>query len=172
LFLWHLAEEVEHKSVAFDIHSHVAGNQDRKVFNHVRYLAAMVVALALVVSFVTWGTTVMLAGERRLHNPVAWIRLLRWSLTFAFELLTNLTISLFPSFHPTDLSDPLWYEVWLREFDSDTSTFPVWTEVPGALGIPTHPPSEESAPGRSESREESRSGPVGPGTKQRSAGRR
>ena len=130
LFLWHLAEEVEHKSAAFEIHRRVADFEDRPVLARLRLVASMVVALALVVAFVVWGTTVMLAGERRLHHPIAWFRLLRWSLVFAFELLGNLAVSLLPGFHPDDFVDPLFYEVWLREFDAATGTVPIWVDVP------------------------------------------
>ena len=74
LFLWHLAEEVEHKSSAHDVHRAIEG--ERWGFR-LRLVAAMVVARALVVGTVAAGTTVMLRAERRLLRPVAWIRLLR-----------------------------------------------------------------------------------------------
>lgn len=129
LFLWHLAEEVEHKSVAFEIHRHLVESENRTRRARLRLVAAMACALALVVVFVMWGTTVMLAGERRLHQPIAWFRLLRWSVIFAFELLGNLAVSLLPGFHPRDFVDPLFYEVWLREFDAATGTVPMWADV-------------------------------------------
>jgi len=154
LFLWHLAEEVEHKSVAFDINRHLELQGGRPARSRLRYLGAMITALSLVVTFVAWGTTVMLAGERRLHHPVAWFRLMRWSLGFAFELLANLTLSLLPGFHPDDLTDPLWYDVWLREFDADSATFPVWSAVPDGLGSTTQGPSGAANHVRSEGGEE------------------
>lgn len=144
LFLWHLAEEVEHKSSAHDVHRAVQGGRP---WFRVRLAAAMALALALVMAFVAAGTTVMLAAERRLHHPLAWARLIRWSLVFAFELLTNLALSLLPGHHPSDLADPLWYEVWLRELDQDTDhaagdpgepTLPLWNEM-------TTPPVPERA---------------------------
>jgi hypothetical protein len=112
LFLWHLAEEVEHKSVAFDV-------QEANGVSRWCRLRAMALALFLVVWFVVAGTTVMLWGERRLAHPVAWFRLTVWAVTFGFEVLPNLAVSLIPGFHPRQLTDPLWYEVWLRQLDHD-----------------------------------------------------
>lgn len=123
LFLWHLAEEVEHKSVAHDVYRAAVA---RSVRSTAVYLGAMAVALALVMVFVFAGTTVMLAAERRLWNPVSWIRLTWWAMWFAFELLTNLALSVFPSFHPTQLVDPAFYLNWLDEYDLGSATLPLW----------------------------------------------
>jgi predicted metal-dependent hydrolase len=124
LFLWHLAEEVEHKSVAYDLYWTIYG--DRRGAR-TRYLGAMVIALMLMVAFVITGTTLLLAEERRLLHPLSWIRLTRWGVGFAFELLSNLILSVLPGHHPNRFADPLWYEVWLREFDAESATMPVWS---------------------------------------------
>ncbi|MEM7341141.1 MAG: metal-dependent hydrolase [Actinomycetota bacterium] len=113
LFIWHLAEEVEHKSAAWDIHLALGRGRPR-----LRYLLAAAPALLLVALFVTAGTTLMLIAERRLHSPVAWMRLLRWGVTFTFELIPNLVMALGPDHHPDRFADPLWYDVWLRELDT------------------------------------------------------
>ncbi|MGB5758983.1 MAG: metal-dependent hydrolase [Acidimicrobiales bacterium] len=123
LFLWHLAEEVEHKSVAHDVYRHLFGGGWRA---QLLRMAATAVALALMVIFVVTGTAVMVTAEGRLHRPVAWLRLIGWSVTFAFELLSNLVLSMLPGHHPGDFVDPLWYEIWLKEFDAETATVPVW----------------------------------------------
>ena len=121
LFLWHLAEEVEHKSVAWDLHEAAGGGRWR-------YLRAAMAALALVMLFVGVGTTVMLWAERRLFSPIAWLRLTWWAITFAFELLPNLAVASLPGHHPEQLADPLWYEVWLRENDGPDGTAPLWND--------------------------------------------
>lgn len=110
LFFWHLAEEVEHKAVAFEV-------EQSWGVGRLRRLGAMITSMLLVLFFVGTGTTVMLAGERRLFNPLAWIRLTSWAVTFAFEAISNLVVSMLPGFHPDQFADPLWYEVWLRELD-------------------------------------------------------
>lgn len=107
LFWWHLAEEVEHKSVAHEVFRAHRGRR-------LPYLAAIVVALASVTTFVLAGTTVMLAYERRLHRPGSWVRLAVWAVGFAFEMLANLGLSCSRRFHPTQLVDPLWYDLWRR----------------------------------------------------------
>ncbi len=128
LFLWHLAEEVEHKSVAHDIYR-AAVQRPKRALASPRFVAAMALSLALVVFFVFAGTAVMLWGERRLFHPVSWMRLLRWVILFSFELLTNLVLSLLPGFHPEDFVDPIFYDVWLDEFDTAAGTLPMWNSV-------------------------------------------
>lgn len=108
LFIWHLAEEVEHKGVAWDVHCAIGGTRRR-------YLGAAALAVLLTAVFVVAGTVVMTRAEGRLHHPLAWWRLFRWGIGFAFELLPNLAVALSRGHHPDRFADPLWYEVWLRE---------------------------------------------------------
>jgi uncharacterized protein len=83
LFLWHLAEEVEHKSVAFDVHRAIGGSR-------LRYAAASSLSVLLLTAFTVLGTLVMLWDQRRLWSPVSWFRLTRWSISLAFEVLPDL----------------------------------------------------------------------------------
>ncbi|MGH1493949.1 MAG: metal-dependent hydrolase [Acidimicrobiales bacterium] len=126
LFLWHLAEEVEHKSVAHDVYWELY--RTRRLAR-TRLAAATVVSLLMLVVFVAMGTTAMLWAERRLHRPMSWFHLTRWGIGFAFELLSNLAMSLLPSHHPNDFTDPTWYEVWLQEYDAEDGTLPIWTQA-------------------------------------------
>ncbi|NLA36617.1 MAG: metal-dependent hydrolase, partial [Actinobacteria bacterium] len=59
LFLWHLAEEVEHKDVAYDLY-------DARYSSRLPLGAAMIVAVVLLAAFTAIGTTIGLAQQRRL----------------------------------------------------------------------------------------------------------
>ncbi len=131
LFLWHLAEEVEHKSIAWDLHRAAGGGRWR-------YARAALAALLLVMVFVGAGTAVMLWAERRLFSPLSWVRLGWWAITFAFELLPNLAVATLPGHHPDQLVDPLWYEVWLREHDAADGTAPLWNDASAPSGPKSH----------------------------------
>ncbi len=119
LFLWHLAEEVEHKNVAFDVHRATGGGR-------LGYGVGVVAALAVMAWVTLTGTVVGLAADRRLHRPSAHWQMLVWTLSFTFDLLPALAASLLRGHHPADLADPLWLPTWLRSYDPVTRTMPVW----------------------------------------------
>lgn len=118
LFLWHLAEEVEHKGVAHDVWAATDGNKPR-------YAMAMMVAAALLAIFTFVGTICLLAGRRKLFSPLAHGRLLLWSITFVFEAITAMVLSCLPGHHPDDFTDPTYLLDWLEtqpEGDSNQTT--------------------------------------------------
>jgi uncharacterized protein len=108
LFLWHLAEEVEHKEVAFDVWAAVDGSRWR-------LLRATTLSLVLLAVFGCIGTLVLLAGDRRLRRPLTWLRLVRWALSCVFGVLPTVLVSMLPSHHPSDLADPDGYRAWRVE---------------------------------------------------------
>jgi predicted metal-dependent hydrolase len=120
LFLWHLAEEVEHKQVAFDAMSSLAVGPWRR-------LAGACLALVTLAWFTVAATVVQLVAVGRWRSPLAWWRLLRWSLGVAFTMLPDVAVSLLPSHHPSQLADPPLLRSWLRAFDPASATMPLWT---------------------------------------------
>ncbi len=117
LFLWHLAEEVEHKEVAFDVYEAAGGGRLRYAW--ATFVAGLVLAIAALV-----GCWTILAGERRLLSPIAHLRLIGWSVSFVFTALPVMAVSALPGHHPRDLVDPAGLEHWLDHLDPDTSTVP------------------------------------------------
>ncbi|MDH3706171.1 MAG: metal-dependent hydrolase [Acidimicrobiia bacterium] len=119
LFLWHLAEEVEHKSVAHDVWATTSGSRWRLI-------AGSVLAMALLAVTALIGTLVMLVHERRILHPLAHWRLLTWTFGLTFTMLPDVVASWLPGHHPDNAADPSWYQAWLAEYDASDGTMPLW----------------------------------------------
>jgi predicted metal-dependent hydrolase len=119
LFLWHLAEEVEHKRAAFDAYQASGGGR-------LRYAWAMTVAALVLAAGAFAGSLVMLAGEGRLWRPGSHVRLIGWSLSFIFVAVPVMVVSALPGHHPDQLADPAGLEHWLDHLDPDTASVPEW----------------------------------------------
>ena len=129
LFLWHLAEEIEHKSSTYDVFAATDGSK-------LRYAWAMTVGFVSISLFTVIGTLMQLWGERRLWSPVCWFRLLHLAVSVAFVLLPVMVVSAMPGHHPRQFSDPVYLPAWLREYDAESGTIPIWrsSEARSALG--------------------------------------
>ncbi|HEU5152852.1 MAG TPA: metal-dependent hydrolase [Iamia sp.] len=120
LFLWHLAEEVEHKSVAFDVHRARGGGR-------LSYAGGMVTTMVMMAWFTTLGTLFGLAANRRILHPGAHLRMLAWSLGFWFELGPAMAGAVVAGHHPSAMADPPFLPTWLRSYDPATRTMPEWS---------------------------------------------
>jgi len=110
LFVWHLAEEVEHKSVAFDVWERVDGARWR-------YAWTAALSMTFLAWLGLWSIVVMLHAERLLWRPTTWWRVGRLLLSFVFEVVPNLAVSALPGHHPDQLRDPDWYAAWLVDME-------------------------------------------------------
>lgn len=108
MFLWHLAEEVEHKDVARAVYDQLDGSRRR-------YCLGLITALAVLGTASIAGTSLLLWDQRRLHHPIAWIRLMRWGVGFAFDMLPSLAATISTSHRPADFVDPAWFALYLRD---------------------------------------------------------
>jgi predicted metal-dependent hydrolase len=122
LFLWHLAEEIEHKGIAHDVMTeHVAATK--------KYKLAVLVAFAVMIGFTVVGGLALFSRHLSVFNPIRWARLIGWGFSFAFVVMPIVSASVSHDFHPNDLVDPPWMAQWLLEFDPETQTLPLWSDA-------------------------------------------
>ena len=110
LFFWHLAEEVEHKGVAFDVYRSIGGTRRT-------YALAMLCALTYLAWFTMIAALIILWHERRLWNPLSWARIVRWLISFLFSAGPVMAVSTGRRFHPSQLVDTPRLQAWLAAFD-------------------------------------------------------
>ena len=119
LFLWHLAEEVEHKSSTYQVYEEVDGSK-------LRYALALALAFVSLCTFTAIGTLMQLWADRRLWKPITWVRLIWLSVSVAFVLLPVMVVSALPGHHPSQMADPVFLPTFLARYDPATDTMPLY----------------------------------------------
>jgi predicted metal-dependent hydrolase len=122
LFLWHLAEEVEHKTAAAEVYEAIDGSK-------VRYALAMVTAVAMTGVLAWLSAMVQLRDDGKLFSPVSHWRLLRWAVSLAFVMFPAMLVSALPGHSPRDFADPIFLPDWLGQYDPESETMPLWASA-------------------------------------------
>jgi uncharacterized protein len=115
LFLWHLAEEVEHRDIADElVEAHGLGLVTR--------LLGMFSALIILGWFTVLGAIRQMTVDRRVLNPFAWLRLVTWGISYAFEALPMLAMTIGKTSRTSQLLAPEWLAAWLDGQDPSGGT--------------------------------------------------
>ncbi|WP_045196281.1 metal-dependent hydrolase [Rhodococcus sp. B7740] len=115
LLLWHAYEEVEHKSVAFDVYRHIGGSERLRIWTMRATHAAFLGSLCL-------ATLVSMLGDRTTYNPVRLARsvsALRRNPWFTRGLIHELGTYHRRGFHPDHNQTAHLLEAWGSELFGD-----------------------------------------------------
>lgn len=110
LLAWHAAEEVEHKSVAFDVFQAVHGGYLLRLFGLAAALLNTARDVHVLMSF-------LLRADALLQDPASRTRLRTLRLLLLTKLVPELRHYLHPSYHPSQHEDPAIASAWLAEHD-------------------------------------------------------
>lgn len=113
LLNWHAVEELEHKSVAFDVYRAVGGPEWIRI-------AVMAVIYALTVPMVTMEVLASMATDRTAWRPITVARQLHELYTgpLAKGMLAKLRVYLRPGFHPDDVDTDALVQRWREQLFS------------------------------------------------------
>ena len=109
LILWHMVEETEHKTVAWDLYNHLYGDWRGRAWG-----------LLCGTAHVAWASRKayarMLKRDGLWRKPLSRLRL--WTMVLRFLLHTSPAMlrSLIPSYHPAKAHDPDWVARWASAY--------------------------------------------------------
>ena len=128
LVLWHMVEETEHKTVAFDVFQAVSGSYPLRVLGllygslHVGFMSRR-------------GYVAMLKKDGCWHDLRSRLRL--WGMVGRFLVRAGgaMLHALHPRHHPDQVRDPAWVQTWQRAFAGGQGTAVPMLDT-NAAGIP------------------------------------
>jgi len=127
LVLWHMVEETEHKSVAFEVFQAVSGSYWLRVLGliygslHVGFLSRR-------------GYVAMLKKDGVWRDPRSRLRLWRIVGSFYVKAGGAMLAALHPAHHPDDTADPHWIEKWRRAHaDMSADELPMLNTTQGSI---------------------------------------
>lgn len=97
LFEWHAVEEIEHKTVLFDVLQNATKN-------YLLRILGMLIAYILVFSFLNLGLIILLYQDKKLLDKKVWWEFIKFWITkdkFLYKALLSATDYLRKDFHPT-----------------------------------------------------------------------
>ena len=112
LVLWHFVEEIEHKSVAFDVYQTLYGNGWLRAYG--TFFATL-----HVMKHSRRAYQAMLKRDGLWRNWLSRWRLLKMICRLFANLLPGMVWSCLPSHHPTDVDDPQWCLDWIKTFENN-----------------------------------------------------
>ncbi len=114
--LWHMVEETEHKSVAYDVYQQVAGGYWLRV-------------VGLLAGSFHVGWLSRRAYQKMLQTDGLWrsprSRLTLWAMVGRFFLRSGAAMlrSLHPGYHPDKVDDPAWVHAWRAAYGQPEADF-------------------------------------------------
>ncbi len=109
LVLWHMVEETEHKTVAYDVFQALSGSYWLRIYGllhgsmHVGFLARR-------------GYRSMLKKDGLWRNPRSRLQVWKLVASFFFRASGAMLNSLQPGYHPSKRSDPVWADRWREAY--------------------------------------------------------
>lgn len=109
LILWHMVEETEHKTVAFDLYRALYKDYPARIWG-------VLCASLHVVRFSRMAYIRMLKTDGRWSDPASRLRTLSTGLSFLWHVGRMLAGSMMPGYHPRRVTDPAWVAQWTSAY--------------------------------------------------------
>jgi len=118
LLLWHLVEETEHKTVAFDVYQDICGSYRQRIYG-------LVYASYHMVFWTRQGYIAMLKKDGLWNDMKSRRRLWRRSLAATAAFGKPILHGLMPTHDPRQINDPKWVIDWMARYEAGGSGVPL-----------------------------------------------